>query len=169
MTDEEKKTGCILRADAAAQQAFQFNHPLGGDGSQVTMSMLGRAAGLTRVGVNIGRVPPGKEAFVYHRHQAEEEWVYILEGTARSDIDGVIEDVAAGDFIAYPEGVAHNLLNTGDTDLVCLMGGENLPVEIADFPRHGKHLIRSSESMDFVDADAATPFVPDIRPVGAIK
>ena len=107
MNAKQKPAGYILHKDEIDAQAFRFRHPLGGDRSECVMSALGRAAGLKRVGVNIARVPAGKEAFVYHRHHGEEEWVYILEGEARSEIDDVAETVRAGDFIGYPAGVAH--------------------------------------------------------------
>ncbi len=166
MSDAPKN---IIRAKDQADSAFSFRHPLGEGGSEITMTMLARAAGLKRAGVNMGRVPPGKEAFVYHRHHNEEEWVYILEGSAVSDIEDVKEDVGPGDFIAYPAGVAHNLKNNGETDLVYLMGGETSTVEVADFPRHGKRLLRAGDRIEFVDEKATEPFVPDIRPVGSEK
>ena len=160
-----ERKGFILRADDISRNAFDFEHPLGGGGSKIRMSMLARPAGLKRVGVNLGRVPPGKEAFVFHRHHGEEEWVYIISGKAQSDIEGAVEEVAAGDFIAYPAGVAHSLKNNGDADLVYLMGGEQSRLEIADFPRHGKKMIRIGEENFLLDADAPAPFVPEIRPV----
>ena len=47
--------------------------------------------------------------------------------------------VAAGDFIAFPTpSVAHVLRNTGDADLVYLMGGENHALEVIDYPELGK-------------------------------
>ena len=159
----------IICAKDQATAAFSFRHPLGEGKSEITMTMLARTAGLKRVGVNMGRVPPGKEAFVYHRHHIEEEWVYILEGVAVSDIEGAKEKVGPGDFIAYPAGVAHNLENTGDADLVYLMGGEQSAVELADFPRHGKRLMRAGERMEIVDDKALEPFVPDIQPASSEK
>ena len=134
--------------------------------SEIAMTMLARATGLKRLGVNIGRVPPGKEAFIYHRHHNEEEWVYILEGKGLSDIEDEKEEVGAGDFIAYEEGVAHSLTNIGESDLVYLMGGEQRKVEVADFPRHQKRLMRAGERTEFVDVDAADAFVPEIEPIG---
>jgi len=166
MTDKPKN---IIKAQDQVTSAFSFRHPLGEGKSEITMTMLARAAGLKRVGVNIGRVPAGKEAFVYHRHHNEEEWVYILEGRARSDIEGTQESVGPGDFIAYPAGVAHNLENIGDADLVYLMGGEQCAVEVADFPRHKKRLIRTGERHEFVDDKALEPFSPDIQSVGGGK
>lgn len=165
----EKPASYVIRKAEQQTNAFSFCHPLGEGASEITMTMLAQTAGLKRVGVNLGRVPPGKEAFVYHRHYAEEEWVYILEGTALSDIDDIEEKVGPGDFIAYPEGVAHTLKNTGDRDLVYLMGGEQTATEVADFPRHGKRILRAGERIEFVDENAVEPFVPDIRPVSKQK
>ncbi len=155
----------IIRASDQRAKGFIFRHPLGGGKSEIAMTMLAQMAGLKRLGVSIGRVPPGKEAFVYHRHHCEEEWVYILEGRAASDIDGAKEEVGPGDFLGYPVGVAHNLENIGQTELVYLMGGEQTSVEIADFPKHGKRLLRAGERIEFIDEKACEPFIPDVRPL----
>ena len=153
----------VLRAAQIEAGAFRFRHPLGGDSSEVVMSMLGRTAGLSRVGVSLARVPPGKEAFVYHRHCGEEEWVYILEGEGQSDIDDVTEPVGAGDFIAYPEGCAHSLSNTGDRDLVYLMGGEVLRTDIAECPRHQKRVLLVGDDAVFVDETDCQPFKASVE------
>jgi uncharacterized cupin superfamily protein len=39
---------------------------------------------------------------VYHSHQSEEEWLYILSGRGVAEIDGEEMDVAAGAFMAFP-------------------------------------------------------------------
>lgn len=155
----------VLKAGEQAGQAFRFEHPLAKGDSEIVMTMLARAAGLKRVGVNHGRVPPGKQAFVYHRHHAEEEWVYILEGKALSDIEGETEEAGPGDFIAYPAGVAHLLKNIGDTDLVYLMGGEQVAVDIGEFPRHGKRMLHSAGRIEMVSDDDCKTFEPDLQPV----
>jgi uncharacterized cupin superfamily protein len=56
--------------------------------------------------------------------------------------------------------VAHHLKNTGDADLVYLMGGENLAVEIAEFPRLGKRMLRRGEAIEIYDFSDAKPFAP---------
>ena len=154
-----KASGRIVRAADAAEKFETFSHPLNPD-SEISGVQLAPLAGLTRIGVSIARVPPGKESFVYHRHVREEEWVYILEGEAESDIDDVVERVGAGDFIGYPAGVAHTLRNVGTADLVYLMGGEQLADEVADFPRHGKRLLRRGDRAELVDEAEIRPFRP---------
>ena len=159
-----KKTYIIKSSDRDAH-SFKFEHPLGEGGSELIMTMLARPTGLTRLVVNLARVPPGQQAFVHHRHHAEEEWVFILEGAGRCDIDDEKTDVAPGDFIAFPTGTAHSIENTGPGDLVYLMGGEQTPVEVADFPRHGKRMLRAGNRSEIVDAEACDGFYPEIEPL----
>jgi uncharacterized cupin superfamily protein len=42
--------------------------------------LAGRAAGRA-IGANLTRVPPGKAAFAFHQHHANEEYFFILSGT----------------------------------------------------------------------------------------
>ncbi len=122
--------------------------------------MLGRATGLKRTGVSLARVPPGKESFVYHAHQVEEEWVYILSGEATVEIDGTENVLRAGDFAGFPPSTAHHLRNTGSVDVVYLMGGDDREVEIVDFPRLGRRMIRRGATVEIVDLSDLRPFVP---------
>src|SRR2546430_5625824 len=41
---------------------------------------LGDALGLTRIGINLTMLPPGKESSMRHWHTHEDEFVYVLEG-----------------------------------------------------------------------------------------
>ena len=54
--------------------------------------------------------------------------------------------------------VAHHLRNPYDEDLVYLVGGENLDVEIADFPRLGKRMIRRGQDVEIYDTSDARSF-----------
>jgi uncharacterized cupin superfamily protein len=120
---------------------------------------LSRMAGLGRVAVNLGWLPPGKESAVYHLHHREEEWVYVLEGRGVLELDGAEHAVGPGDFAAFPPGVAHLLRNPSDRDLVALVGGEVIPdVEVADFPRLGRRLVRTGARLAVYPLEAAVPF-----------
>jgi len=106
-------------------------------------------------------MPPGKESFVYHSHHHEEEWLYILSGRGIAEIDGEELAVSAGDFMAFPTpSVPHHLKNPFDEELVYLMGGENREIEVADFPRLGKRMVRSGEKIEVYDMATAKPFGP---------
>lgn len=150
----------ILTSSAITQSEQPFSHPWNPKSLLIGVQ-LGRAVGLKRTGVNIARMPPGKESFVYHSHQHEEEWLYILSGRGIAEIDRDEIEVAPGDFIAFPTpSVPHHLKNPFDQDLVYLMGGENREMEIADFPRLGKRLVRNGEKFDVYEASDAKPFAP---------
>jgi len=117
--------------------------------------------GLKRTGVNFIRVPAGKESYVYHSHQCEEEWIYVLSGKALALIDDVEYEVNAGDFIGFPApSVAHHMRNPGPTDLVYLSGGESLNHDVADFPRLGKRIVRTGKQIDVYDFADAQPLGP---------
>jgi uncharacterized cupin superfamily protein len=150
----------ILTSSEIMQREQPFSHPWNPKSCLIGVQ-LSRALGLKRAGVSIARIPPGKESFVYHSHQSEEEWLYILSGRGIAEIDGEEIDIAAGAFMAFPTpSVPHHLKNPFDQDLTYLMGGENHEIEIADFPRLGKRMIRNREKIDIYEASDAKPFGP---------
>ena len=148
----------IVRAADIAAHAQEFSHPWNPN-SLMRGTQLARSVGLKRTGVNLVRVPAGKESFVYHSHQHEEEWIYLLSGTAIARIDGVEYSVSAGDFIGFPApSVAHQLRNPGPEELIYLVGGENREFDVAEFPELGKRVVRQGQQVDVIDTDdAATP------------
>lgn len=155
---EERKF--LVRADEVAGAAAPFSHPWNPN-SELHGSRLGSMVGLSRVGVSWVRVPAGKESFVYHSHDREEEWVYILSGRGIAEIDDREYEVGPGDFMGFPTpSVAHHLKNPFDGDLVYLVGGESVDVEVADFPRLGKRMIRRRGSVEIYDTSDAREFGP---------
>jgi uncharacterized cupin superfamily protein len=148
----------LVKADVHSRGMTSFRHPLNPN-SEVHYRPLSRLAGLSRIGVTHVRVPPGKESFVYHTHQHEEEFLFVLSGRGIAEIDDRELEVGPGDFMGFPTpSVGHHLRNPFDEDLVYLMGGEYHAVEIADFPRLRKRMIRSGESISIVDHDHLQSF-----------
>lgn len=138
----ERKPACIIRAAEVTASSAIFRHPWN-PSSEMHGSILGRAAGLVRAGVNLVRVPPGKESFAYHAHLHEEEWIYVLSGRGLIESGDAQHEIAAGDFIAFPTPSAPHLLrNNSDADIVYLTGGERAAFDVADFPRNGKRMVR---------------------------
>jgi len=141
----------IARAADIAAHAQEFSHPWNPE-SLMRGTQLARSVGLKRTGVNLIRIPAGKESFAYHSHHHEEEWIYVLSGRALALIDDVEYEVGAGDFIGFPTpSVAHHLRNPGPDELVYLVGGENRDNEIADFPKLGKRIVRRGKDVEIVD------------------
>jgi len=122
---------------------------------------LSRAAGLARIAVNLAWLPPGKESAAFHRHWREEEWLYVLSGQGVAEVEDAEHQVGPGDFLGFPPGVAHHLRNTGTADLHLLEGGEVITdVEVADFPRLGRRLVRFGSRVAVYPVEAEIPFLP---------
>ena len=156
MTDSHPSL--LKAADIQASEEFEFHHPLNPN-SEVYLRSLSRATGLKRVGVNVARIPPGKESFIYHSHSNEEEWIYILSGRGIADIGEAEHEVGPGDFMGFglPQQ-PHHLRNPFDEDLVYLVGGEQVKVDIGTFPRHDKRALLDGEAAYIVDESALGSF-----------
>src|SRR5512137_1265309 len=137
----------LVRADRAAAQEETFRHPLN-PASEVHGTTLSRLTGLVKCGVNVIRVPPGKESFVHHVHLVDEEWMYVIAGTGELRIGDERFAVGVGDFAGFPPRThPHHLRNTGSVDLVYLCGGEAVDFGISDFPELGKRLVIAGDEM----------------------
>jgi uncharacterized cupin superfamily protein len=130
----------IVRTDGLDwdQAAWRGRHPFNA-ASEMRIVRLGAATGLTRLGVNLVRVPPGKESFIPHAHTLQEEFAFVLEGRGALTLDGVRHELGPGDFVGFPtDGVVHSIACAGSEDLVYLTGGEGGAVEVSDMPTIGK-------------------------------
>lgn len=148
----------LLRAAEIEKSMEPFAHPWNPN-SGCFGAVLGHRLGLKHVGVNLGRIPPGRESFVPHSHQVEEEWLYVLSGRGVALIDGTEHEVGPGDFIAFPvPSVVHQMKNPFAQDLVYLMGGDNHEVEVADFPTLNRRMVRKGKEIQVHPLDSARPF-----------
>lgn len=101
---------------------------------------LGRATGARGIGCSLYEVPPGKTAFPNHYHCANEESIYVLEGTGTLHIGADQVDVGPNDYITFPVGPAHThqLLNTGEVPLRYLCISTMIPTEVVGYPHSKK-------------------------------
>jgi len=156
----ERPSLYVIRREDAEQHRQSFSHPWNPK-SEIIGAHLSRMAGLKRTGVSIATIPPGKDSFIYHSHQFEEEWIYVLSGRASVRLDGGVHELGPGDFAAFPTpGIAHLVSNPYAEPLVMLMGGENREFEIADFPEINKRMLRNGNRLEIYDLDGGKPFGP---------
>jgi uncharacterized cupin superfamily protein len=151
----------LWRADEIGQRQREFTQKLNPN-SLFSGASLSRLAGLRRAHVSIARIAPGKDSFAYHGHLLEEEWIYILAGEGIAEIDGNEHHVGPGDFMGFaaPQ-VAHLLKNRSNEELVYLMGGEDHPLDVVEFPHLGKRylLMSTQEGTEFYELGTPTkPF-----------
>lgn len=77
---------------------------------------LGDAFGLSRFGVNLTTLPPGKESSMRHWHTREDEMIYMIEGEVVLRTDAGEQVLRAGMCVGFPAGVedGHQLVNRSD-------------------------------------------------------
>ena len=80
---------------------------------------LGSAIGGEKLGCSLYEVPPGRRAWPYHYHLANEEAIYVLEGSETLRIGEREVALLRGDYVAMPVGEigAHQIINSSDKPL----------------------------------------------------
>ncbi|MFO0566345.1 MAG: cupin domain-containing protein [Polyangiaceae bacterium] len=97
--------------------------------------------GARKLGYNLTIVPPGAKACPKHNHHANEEMFFVLSGTGLLRFGDDEYPLRANDVIACPPGkrlVAHQIVNTGDTDLRYLAISTKERVDIVEYPDSNK-------------------------------
>lgn len=89
------------------------------DGSEIRELLAHRNSCIQKQSLAEARLEPGM-ATEPHYHPLTEEIYYILDGTARMQIDADVRDVKPGDAIAIPPGARHQITNTGTSTLKLL-------------------------------------------------
>ncbi len=105
---------------------------------------LGDALGLTGLGAMHVTVEPGRRAFPFHSHLANDEMFVILEGQGTYRFGGAEYPVKAGDVCGAPKGgpeTAHQLINTGDSPLRYLGLSTRIDPDVAEYPDSGKFAV----------------------------
>ena len=107
----------------------------GGESFGLT-TLIGRAAGLRRIGVNLDVIHPGQRSAEFHWHRAEEEGFLVLAGTGWLYAGDERFRVGPGDFFAKSEGpkLAHQFVNDGEHELRILSIGEHRDDDAIEHP-----------------------------------
>jgi uncharacterized cupin superfamily protein len=117
-----------------------------GKGFEAKVGSFARQIGSTGMGVMLHVVEPGKKAFPYHVHHQLHELFVILEGEGTYRFGKESYPVKAGDVCAAPTGGpehAHQLINTGKTQLKYLGISTMTDTEVVEYPDSGKFGITS--------------------------
>lgn len=97
---------------------------------------LGDALGITKFGVNLTRLAPGKESSMRHWHSHEEELVYVLEGELVLVTNAGEQVLTPGTCAGFPAGSGdgHQLVNRGRVPAVYLEIGSRDPADAVVYP-----------------------------------
>lgn len=114
------------------------------DNGGVTL-FLSTAGGLTQFGAYLDRLMPGAWSSRRHWHSAEDEFLYLLSGTATLHDGNGMQDIFPGDAICWRHGDpnAHHLTNLGDVPATYLIVGSRAACDICTYPDEGERLINT--------------------------
>ncbi len=148
----------VTKEEIRAHKGVRKSHFLNQNARRINKS-LGDLTGITGFGFHIIEVEPGHESTELHKHYHEDECIFVLEGQAEATIGEAKYQVKAGDFIGYRAGgEAHQLWNTGQSVLKCIVVGQRLDHDVGDYPRKKKRIFRNQgldwNVVDFADLSA---------------
>ena len=129
-------------AKATVRTKGRYPDPWGAATEGREKAALGDVVGLTQFGVNLTRLKPGAASALRHWHEAEDEFVYVLEGEPPvgalqlSFEDGGPTVLQKGEAAGFKAGVAngHHLVNKSKRDAVYLEVGTRAKRERAHYP-----------------------------------
>lgn len=104
-------------------------------------ALFSRSIGARQLGYNLTVLPPGKVQCPFHVHRGEEEMFLILEGEGELRYGEKSYPIRKHDVIACPTGgpeVAHQIINTGTTNMRYLALSTLAEVEVCEYPDSGK-------------------------------
>ena len=142
-----------------------------GEAFKATTARIGADLGAEQIGCTLVELEPGKRAWPYHLHYAEEEMFVILEGEGTLRYDGERHPLKQGDVIFTPTGpgTAHQIINTSDAPLRYLAISSMAKAEVAEYPDSGKIgaysrnedgfviLVPMSAGVDYFDGEDGDP------------
>jgi uncharacterized cupin superfamily protein len=138
MSDGADQGPIAIKAADAAPRAKPSNYPEPFFSRMLKREKrpLGDLFGLKNFGVNLTRLAPGGESALLHRHSKQDEFVYILEGEPILVTDAEEVQLAPGMCAGFPaQGIAHQLVNRTDRDVVYLEVGDRSPGDEGSYPR----------------------------------
>jgi uncharacterized cupin superfamily protein len=111
-----------------------------GEGFECAIAPVGGQLESRKLGFNVTTIPPGKKAFPYHAHRANEEMFFILEGEGSIRLAGETHRICKGDFISMPPGrdSAHQIINDSKAPLRYLAVSTMEIPEVVEYPDSGK-------------------------------
>ena len=140
----DTKSPHLVRADDIAQMPTKVvQHQFNDNAIRHTKSLTPQT-GMERIGVHMVRLEPGRDSTTHHYHDGDEEFIYVLQGTGTAQIGNDTFDIGPGDFMGFPApSPGHSMHNSGDEDLVYLMGGESNAWDTVHYPEQRRSMIKN--------------------------
>jgi uncharacterized cupin superfamily protein len=121
---------------------------------------LGDPLGLTKIGVNLTTLPPGKASSMRHHHTHEDELVFILEGEVVLLTDEGEQVLTAGVCAGFPAGArnGHQLVNRSTRPARYLEISNRDPADTAGYPDDDLAYRRAPDGSPIFTHKDGTPY-----------
>ena len=102
-----------------------------------TKRKLGDLFGLKNFGVNLTTLAPGAASALFHCHVAQDEFVFILEGSPTLVFGNNEHELSPGDCMGFKAGtgIGHQLVNRTNETVAYIEVGDRTPDEQVTYPR----------------------------------
>jgi uncharacterized cupin superfamily protein len=119
-----------------------------GNGGQFVAKLgrIGAAIGASKLGCQLHVVPPGKKAFPRHAHHVNEEMFFVVSGEGTYRLGEETYQIRAGDVMSALAGdvaTAHQIVNTGSSELRYLGFSTRLDPDVVEYPDSNKFAVAS--------------------------
>ena len=110
------KPRAVVATEVAARSSCGYPEPYKSRCMPREKRALGDVFGLTKFGVNLTTLAPGKQSSMRHWHTLEDEFVYVVEGEVVLVTDDGEQVLRAGMCAGFPAGerVGHQLVNRSE-------------------------------------------------------
>jgi uncharacterized cupin superfamily protein len=127
---------------------------------------LSTAGGLTQFGAYLDMLMPNAWSSQRHWHSAEDEFLYLLSGTATLVDDNGMTDLFPGDAVCWRHGDpnAHHLTNRGDVPARFLIIGSRCLGDICTYPDEAERQVNGDTTWQIVTNDGQVVDGGDLPP-----
>ncbi len=120
---------------------------------------LGDFFGLSNFGVNLTRLSPGGESALLHRHSVQDEFIYVVQGRPTLVTSDGEHPLCEGMCAGFPaNGVAHQLVNHTDSDVVVLEIGDRNPGDQGSYPNDDLQAVLGADGAWHFSHKNGTPY-----------
>jgi uncharacterized cupin superfamily protein len=135
MTDQPHPIALVAASAPPRTKPSNYPEPFFSRMAKREKRPLGDLFGLKNFGVNLTRLAPGGESALLHRHSKQDEFIYILEGEPTLVTDLTEAQLSPGLCAGFPaQGIAHQLVNRTDRDVVYLEIGDRTAGDEGSYP-----------------------------------
>ena len=129
------KTPALDPANVAPRSTSGYPEPFRSRVLPREKRALGDALGLTKIGVNLSTLMPGKESSMRHFHTREDELVFVVEGEVVLRTDDGEQLLTAGMCAGFAAGSTngHQLVNRSDRPARYLEISNRDPADTAEY------------------------------------